>query len=205
MMMRTLTYLLLAGAMGATLVFAADPQPAAPAGGGPGGPRGGGFGGPGGFPGRGGPMGLDEAQRQAFQEALQKEDAKLRELNEKLREAQKELLKAVLAEDYDEKVVRTKAEAVAAVEVEIILIRGKALASVAPSLKPEQKEQMMNSPLGAMLLSSGPGGGRPGMPMGGPGGPPGGPGFQGGGRGGPGGPGGDGFPGAGRERPPRER
>lgn len=194
--MRTRWITLLAiGALSTMSALAAD-QPAAPPGGGntggargagmggPGGFQGSGMGGPGGVQGRGGMMGLDETQRQAFQDALQKDIDKLRDLNEKLRAAQKELMQAVLAETYDDKVVRTKAEAVAAIQVDITLLRGKALATVAPSLKAEQKQQLIDSPIGTMLLNSGGGGGRPGFQGMGPGGPGGG-GFQGGGPGGP--------------------
>jgi Spy/CpxP family protein refolding chaperone len=196
--MRTKWITLLAiGALSTMAALAADQTAAPPGGGAPGGPRGaGGMGGPGGFQGRGGMMGLDETQRQAFKDTLQKDNDKVRDLNEKLRAAQKELMQAVLAETYDEKVVRAKAEAVAAIQVDITLFRGKALATVAPSLKAEQKQQLIESPIGAMLLNSGGGGGRPGFQGMGPGGPGGG-GFQGGGPGGP--------PAGGQNRQPRER
>jgi Spy/CpxP family protein refolding chaperone len=117
----------------------------------------GGFQGQGGFQGRGGGgmAVLDEQQRNLLREALQKEQDPLRALDEKLRAAQKELMQAVLAEKYDEQVVRQKAEAVAKIEVEMTLLRAKALATVAPTLKTEQKESMINSPFGAMMLRGG--------------------------------------------------
>jgi len=119
---------------------------------------------------------LDDQQRTLLREALQKEQDPLRVLEEKLRVAQKELMQAVLAEKYEDTVVREKAEAVAKIEVEITMLRGKALATVAPTLKPEQKESMINSPFGTMMLRGGFGGGGFG-----------GGGFTGGGQGGPGG------------------
>lgn len=123
----------------------------------------GGFQGPGAVQGQGGFQGrggggmavLDEQQRNLLREALQKEQDPLRALDEKLRAAQKELMQAVLAEKYDEQVVRQKAEAVAKIEVEMTLLRAKALATVAPTLKTEQKESMINSPFGAMMLRGG--------------------------------------------------
>jgi Spy/CpxP family protein refolding chaperone len=131
-------------------------------------------------------MALNDEQRQLFQDALQKENDNLRGLDEKLRAAQKELVEATLASTYDESAVRTKAEAVAKIQTDITVVRAKALAAVAPSLKPEQKQQMTESPFGAMMLG---GGGFGGRGFGGPGGPGGG-GFRGRAGGGPGGPGG---------------
>lgn len=135
----------------------------------------------GGFQGRGGM--LDDQQQSVYREALQKESEPLKALDEKLRAAQKELVAATLAEKYDEKVVREKAEAVAKIQVEITLLRAKALATVAPTLKAEQKENLLTSRFTIMMLNGGMDmmGGRGGP--GGQGGPAG-QGGQGGGRGG---------------------
>ncbi len=221
-MKKPLLILLATGALSTLVALAAD-QPA------PGGAPGGPGAGPGGAnrgprgnfqgPGRGGMAGLDEQQRQVYQQALQKDGAKLRTLNEKLRLAQKDLLGAVLGTNYDEKVVQGKAEAVSRIQVELTMVRAEALAAVAPTMKPDQKQQVIDSPMGIALLNAGgmggpmgggprgggPGGGAPGFgPGGGPGGaagfgPGGGPG------GGPGNPPGDGFPAGGRDPLPRER
>lgn len=124
------------------------------------------------FPGRGGIMGLDEQQRGLFQEAMQKERDKTRALEEELRAAQKELVNAIVMPTYDKDDVRTKAEAVAKIQVELTLLRAEALAHVAPTLKPEQKQQLADSPLGMMLLGGGggfPGGRGPGFGPGEPG------------------------------------
>ena len=89
--------------------------------------------------------------------------------------------------EYDEKTVREKAEAVSKVQTEMTMLRVKGFSSVAPTLKPEQREQLENSQMGTMMvLGGGFGGGA--MGMGGPGGA----GGQGGPRRGPGGPGGPG-------------
>lgn len=108
----------------------------------------------GGGPARAGGM-LDDQQQQVLREALQKNGDQLRALGEKLRGAQKELVEATVAEKYDEKVVREKAEAVAKIQVEMIVLRSKALAAVAPTLKPEQKENLINSRMSTFLLTSG--------------------------------------------------
>jgi Spy/CpxP family protein refolding chaperone len=246
-MKKSWVVLLAAGVMSTLVALAADqpaPGGANPAGGGPGGggpggggqgggraggwqgggqgggQRGGGQGGWGNFQGRmGGMMGLDDQQRQLFQEALQKDSDKLRELQQKLQVAQKELVEAVLATNYVETTVRGKAEAVAKIQVEMTMLRAAALATVTPTLKPEQRQQMVDGPIGTMMLTTGGGGpvfrGGPGMGMGqggGPGGFQGGPGggqggFPGGPGGGPGGAGGGpgGFPGGGPDQTPKER
>src|SRR5204863_1424371 len=107
--------------------------------------------------------------------------------------AQKELMQAVLAENFDEKVVREKADAVGKIQSDITVLRARALSTVAPTLRPEQREALENTRLGStMLMGGGPGMGGPGGFGGGFGGGPGGPGggFGGGGFGpGPGGPG----------------
>ncbi len=130
---------------------------------------------------------LDQQQMQLFRESLQKDSDKLRALDEKLRAAQKELVQACVAATYDEKVVREKAEAVAKIQVEITMIRAQAVAAVAPTLKPEQKDQLVESRFAIMILS------------------PGGMAFDAGGQGGRGGfgGGGGGNPDRGGNRPPR--
>ena len=133
-------------------------------------------GGPGGPGGRGGNfLGLDDKQRELLRDAMMKDQEQIRALDEKLRAAQKELVHTALSEKYDEKAVREKAEAVSKIQTDYTVLRAKAFAALAPTLKPEQREQLENSPMGAAML-----GGRLGGGMGG------GPGF--GGRGGNGGP-----------------
>ena len=127
----------------------------------------------------GGGWGLDEKQMELLREATQADVEEIRKLDEKLRAAQKELVQAVVAEKYDEKVVREKAEAVAKIQTEITMLRAKQVATVVPTLKPEQREQWENSPVALGLLMRG--GGNFG---GGPGGNPGNPGFVRGDRGG---------------------
>ena len=167
------------GTLGAFALDAADtpaPQPAPPPGGGGPGPGrpGRGLGGGGNPQGpRGNTMGLDDEQFQLYREANLKNSEELRKLDEKLRAAQKELVQVALAEKYDEKAVRDKAEAVARIQVDIATLRAKALATVAPTLKPEQRDQLENSPSGAaLLMGGGMGGGRFGGGAGPGGGPP---------------------------------
>src|SRR5688572_11327248 len=79
----------------------------------------------------------------------------MRKLDEKLHAAQKELVQSVIAEKYDEKVVREKAEAVAKIQTEITMLRAKQVAAVVPTLNPEQREQWENSPVALGLLMRG--------------------------------------------------
>ena len=189
--------------VGIALLGGAGPGPG---GSGPGGGPGGG--GPGTWPaeapgifqgsGRSGMAGLDDPQRQLFQAALEKNRDTLRGLEEKLRMVQRDLVEATLDPGYDEKAVRAKAEAISKIQIEIMMLRAGALAAVAPTLKPEQRQQLTESPFGMSMLSPGGGGGmRRGVPNGGPGG------AGGFGPGGPGGPGPDGWSSGGRaQRPP---
>src|SRR5688572_12699697 len=105
---------------------------------------------------------LDDKQRELLREATQKESDELRKLNEKLQAAQKELVQSVIAEKYDEKAVREKAEAVSKIQMEITMLRAKAFATVSPTLKPEQREQLDNSQIaiGMIMGGGGFGGGR---------------------------------------------
>ena len=150
------------------------------------------------FQGRGG-MGvtLDDNQRELYRDAMQKNSEQMQKLSDQFRAAQKELVTAAIAEKYDEATVKSKAEAVAKIQTEMTLLRTKAFSSVAPTLKPEQREQLANSPMGAAMLLGGGGGGGFRAMGGGPGGP-GGPGGGGGPRRGGGGAGGGAGPGGGQ-------
>lgn len=136
-----------------------------------------------------GGMNLDEKQRELLQEARQVGNDDLRKLNEKLADAQKEYVKAVVAEKYDGTTVGTKS-----------------FATVSPTLKPEQRESLEGNarigiaiinPTGGFVGAGGPGGNFGGgrTPFGG-----GGPGGVGGERGAPGAPGAPGKPASGNER-----
>lgn len=124
--------------------------------------------------------GLDDKQRELLREAMQKNQEQVRALDEKMRTAQRDLINAALAEKFDEKIVRQKAEAVSKIQTDLTVLRANALSTIAPTLKPEQREQIANSPLGAAMLGGRMGGG-PGFGAGGRG-PDGAPGAPGGGR-----------------------
>jgi Spy/CpxP family protein refolding chaperone len=166
----------------------------------------GGMGGGGGGGGRGGGRGnfqtramipsLDDQQRQLFREALNKDREAMTKLNEQLQSAQKELMQAAIAENYDEKVVAQKADAVAKIQSALMLIRARAFSALAPTLKPEQRQELEDSRMGQAILSMGV------MDFGGGGMGRMGPGFGGGGGGGGGRVRGGGGGGAGGGAPP---
>jgi Spy/CpxP family protein refolding chaperone len=97
---------------------------------------------------------LDRAQYSAFYAAVQARSNETAAIQAKITTAQKELVEATLAENYDENVVRAKTEALLKLQGEMILIRANALATLSPTLKPEQRDQLVNTS-GAMMLTSG--------------------------------------------------
>ncbi|MCX6905608.1 MAG: periplasmic heavy metal sensor [Verrucomicrobia bacterium] len=125
----------------------------------------------GGGRGMGGGM-LTQEQRTKLSESMQAAQAELAPLNEKLAAAQKDALKTALAKDADPKAVRAKIEAVTKIQVEIGMLRLKALKDIAPTLTDEQKTQMETRPgmLYNMLLGGFGGMGGPGGRRGGGGG-----------------------------------
>jgi Spy/CpxP family protein refolding chaperone len=111
---------------------------------------------------RGGGPGFrfDDQQRDLLRQATQKESAELRSLNDKLQAAQKEFVQALVAEKYDEKSVREKADAAARIQADLAVVRGRIFAAIAPTLKPEQRAALENSPMALNVILSGGGGGR---------------------------------------------
>ncbi len=133
----------------------------------PGGPGAPGMpGGPGAFR----PFMLDQQQRDLMRQGMEKHRDELAKLDEKMRTAQKELAKAILAEKPDDALIQAKAEAMSKVQAEQTMLRAKIFQTIVPTLKPEQKEQIENSPfaLNMMMMGGGPPM-RPGMGGGGPG------------------------------------
>jgi Spy/CpxP family protein refolding chaperone len=96
---------------------------------------------------------FDEKQRGLVREGMQKYGDDLRKLAEQLREAQREVLLAIMATNSDEKLVREKAEAAAKLQVEETLMRAKVLAPVAPTLTADQRAQLDRVPL-PMLMNA---------------------------------------------------
>jgi enterochelin esterase-like enzyme len=91
-----------------------------------------------GFAGMGG--GLSQAQTQKITDAVQSDIA---EPNKQLADAQKEAIKAALAEDATEASVKAKIDAVAAIQVKIAMLRyTKGIKPIAKDITDEQKKQL---------------------------------------------------------------
>ena len=111
-------------------------------------------------PGGGGRGGiLTQEQRSKLREAMQSSQAELTQLNEKLVAAQKEAIKAALADKPDEASVRAKVEAVAKIQTDIAMLRFKGLKDIKSTLTDDQKSRMDERPqMGYMMLFGGFGG-----------------------------------------------
>jgi Spy/CpxP family protein refolding chaperone len=81
-----------------------------------------------------------------MRETMQTMQAELSPLTNKLAVAQKEAVKAALAQNADEKAVRAKIEAVGKIQNEIAVLRFKAVKEIASTLTDEQKSQMEERP-----------------------------------------------------------
>ncbi|HVV73941.1 MAG TPA: periplasmic heavy metal sensor, partial [Verrucomicrobiae bacterium] len=94
-------------------------------------------------PGPGGGRGglLTQEQRSKLRDAMQPSQTQLTELNQKLATAQREAIKAALAENPDESVVRGKVEAVTKIQTDIAMLRFKGLKEIKSTLTDEQKSR----------------------------------------------------------------
>jgi Spy/CpxP family protein refolding chaperone len=103
--------------------------------------------------GRGGGTVLDDQQWRLFSEMLQKYRGDLDKIEGQLRAAVAELMKVTLADSYDEKGAREKAEAVGRLQVEIMLRRCQTLSAIAPTLRSDQRQELLAGRGGFMLLA----------------------------------------------------
>lgn len=103
---------------------------------------------------------LTQEQRGKLRDAMQSSQTQLTQLNEKLAAAQKEAIKAALADNPDESAVRAKVEAVTKIQTDIAMLRFKGLKEIKSTLTDEQKSRMDERPgMGYMMLFGGFGGG----------------------------------------------
>lgn len=124
---------------------------------------------PGGPPGfRGGPgqalplmeRVLTEEQRDSLRQAMESQREKMRGLQENIRAARQAMMKAALADEFKEDVVKAKALEVAKLEAEVGVMRLRALSEVQPALTEEQLEKILNPPQ-PQALGQDDGGNRP--------------------------------------------
>jgi len=89
---------------------------------------------------------LTDEQRTSLRAAMDEQRDKSRELEEKMREARRALLKASLLDAFDEEAVRAKALEVAKLDAELTVLRAKAFAQMKPALSKSQIEELRNPP-----------------------------------------------------------
>lgn len=89
---------------------------------------------------------LTEDQRDSLRQTMEAQREKMRGLEEKIRDAHKALMKAALAEEFKDEVVKARALEVAKLEAEASVLRLKALSEVQPALSKEQLEKILNPP-----------------------------------------------------------
>jgi hypothetical protein len=97
---------------------------------------------------------LTADQQQLFQQALQKDAAHLRNMSANLRSALNDLVIAAVVADNKES-LQEKAAAVTGVQVGMGAIRLEALAAVAQKMSPEQRQQLVESPVLFQALCEG--------------------------------------------------
>jgi Spy/CpxP family protein refolding chaperone len=88
---------------------------------------------------------LTDEQRASLRDAFGSQREKMRDLEEQMRAARRELLEASLAEKPDEKRIRKRAMAVGRIEADIAVLRAKALAGIQPPLSSEQREKIKSA------------------------------------------------------------
>jgi Spy/CpxP family protein refolding chaperone len=89
---------------------------------------------------------LTGEQRESLHAAMESQRDSMRKLEGKIRDARQALMKASLAENFDEDTVRTKALKVGKLEAKLAVLRAKAMSKMQPPLSHEQIERISNPP-----------------------------------------------------------
>jgi len=87
---------------------------------------------------------LTDDQRASLRAAMEQHREKVRDLEEQLRDARKEIFEAGLTKTFDEASVREKAMAAAKLEADMTVLRVKAFSQMRPELSAQQLEQLAN-------------------------------------------------------------
>jgi Spy/CpxP family protein refolding chaperone len=88
---------------------------------------------------------LTDDQRASIREAMAADREKIRDLERKIVQTRKELFELGLREKFDETAVREKANEAAKIEMEMTVLRVKAISRIQPPLTAEQIEKIKNS------------------------------------------------------------
>ncbi len=89
---------------------------------------------------------LTVEQRESLHAAMESQRDTMRSLEGKIRDARQALMKASLAEKFDENTIRAKALEVGKLEAELAVLRAKAMSKIQPPLAQEQIERISNPP-----------------------------------------------------------
>jgi Spy/CpxP family protein refolding chaperone len=111
---------------------------------------------------------LTEEQRESLHAAMESQRDQMRSLEGKIRAAHQALMKASLAEKFDEDAVRAKALEVGKLDAELAVLRAKAMSKLQPPLSEEQIERISNPPPLREMDGPGPGPRRNNRPPPGP-------------------------------------
>ena len=113
-------------------------------------------------------MVLTPEQRQSVRQLMEDNQDKVRELEEKLRDARKAALEVALEKNFNEDTLRQKLEAAAKLDTELLLLRARAFAKIDPPLSAGQIEQIKNPPPPGEMMRRRGGSGPDGAPDGRP-------------------------------------
>ena len=91
-------------------------------------------------------MVLTPEQRESVRKAAEADRDKVRDLEEKLRDARKAAMESAIGKDFNEVTLRQKLEAAAKLDTELTVLRARTLAKVEPPLSDEQIERIKNPP-----------------------------------------------------------
>lgn len=94
---------------------------------------------------------LTPEQREFMRKSNEENRDKTRELEEKVRAARKAVLDATLDKKFDETALRQKLDAAAKLDIDLMVIRAKALSKVEPPLTDDQISRIKNQPMGEMM------------------------------------------------------
>ena len=89
---------------------------------------------------------LTEKQHISLREAMEAQRDQMRDFEEKLRDARKEMVQARFVQKFDEDALRQKALEAGRLDAELTVLRAKALSKMKPPLSPDQIEKLKNPP-----------------------------------------------------------
>lgn len=99
----------------------------------------------------GGPVGvLTDEQRASYMAAMNRQRARMIELQAQLRVAQENFVAASVEQKFDENAMREKAMAAYRIDAEIAVLKAKAMSEVQPPLTAEQIEKIKTGQAGPM-------------------------------------------------------